>query len=211
MSRKRLFLWSHFLTVATNDDTNVLEAAFTLTDEKLIQWSRFEAPISVADDDHIELLRLRSPAHLREQWDEAGLWDEVSRLGMPLHLVDHYVDLAITEPLTERELYPEDVDIFPIGSSTDQAMRIIEHSMPTVYARLEKQPLTTSHLVSSARFFLPSIFTDEDEKFMEKQVRCRAAEIVDADIDTFALLMNRIPNDDHPARIQSRGRRSAAL
>lgn len=209
MSRKRLFLWSHFLTVATNDDTNVLEAAFILTDEKLVEWSYFSTPVAVANDDHIDLLRLRSPAKLREQWDEAGLWDEVARDGMPLHLVDHYVDLAIAEPMTDRGLYPEDVDIFLVGSSTDQSMRIIEQSLPTVFARLEAQPLTTSHLVNSVRFFLPSLFSDEDQKFVAEQPRCRATDIVDSDINTFELLMNRIPNEDSPARMQNRGRRTA--
>lgn len=211
MSRKRLFLWSHFLTVATNDDNNVLEAAFILTDEKLVEWSYFSTPVAVASDDHIDLLRLRSPAKLRQQWDDAGLWDEVARDGMPLHLVDHYVDLAITEPMTERGLYPENVDIFLVGSSTDQAMRIIEQSLPTVFARLEAQPLTTSHLVTSARFFLPSLFTDEDQQFVEKQTRCRATQVVDADINAFELLLNRIPTDDHPSRMQNRGRRSAVI
>lgn len=196
----RLFLWGHLLTVATNDDTNVLDASFVLTDSKLNDLANFSSPVKAPEGDHIDLLRLRTPEDLRIRWDESGVWDDVSRDGMEISLVDYYVDLAIKDLLEENGLEPEDVTIHVVGSNTEQLIRIMENSMPQTFARVERQPLNTSTLVAAFRFFLPSLLGPKDEAYLRGQDPHRASEIVDSEINAFNLLMHRVPSNERFAR-----------
>ena len=189
----RLFLWGHLLTVATNDDTNILDASFVVTDSRLNELSSFTTPVKAPEGDHIDLLRLRTPEDLRTKWDESGVWDDVSSDGMEISLVDYYVDLAIKDILEENNLSPDDVTIYVIGTNTEQLIRIMEQSMPQTFARVEREPINTASLVSSVRFFLPSVLGPNDEAYLRKQNPHRAAQIVDAQINKFNLLMHRIP------------------
>lgn len=196
----RLFLWGHLLTVATNDDTNVLDSSFVLTDSKLNELASFSSPVKAPEGDHIDLLRLRTPEDLRVKWDESGVWDDVSRDGMEISLVDYYVDLAIKDLLEENGLEPEDVTIHVLGSNTEQLIRIMESSMPQTFARVERQPINTTSLVSSFRFFLPSLLGPKDEAYLRSQNPHRSSEIVDSEINTFNLLMHRVPSNERFAR-----------
>lgn len=196
----RLFLWGHLLTVATNDDTNVLDASFVLTDSKLNELTSFSSPVKAPEGDHIDLLRLRTPEDLRNRWDESGVWDDVSRDGMEIGLVDYYLDLAIKDLLEENSLEPEDVTIHVLGSNTEQLIRIMEDSMPLTFARVEREPINTSSLVASFRFFLPSLLGPKDEAYLRSQNPDRAAQIVDAEINSFNLLMHRVPSEEKFSR-----------
>lgn len=206
----RLFLWGHLLTVATNDDTNVLDASFVLTDSKLNDLANFSSPVKAPEGDHIDLLRLRTPEDLRTKWDESGVWDDVSRDGMELSLVDYHVDLAIKDLLEENNLEPEDVTIHVIGSNTEQLIRIMESSMPQTFARVERQPINTSSLVAAFRFFLPSLLGPKDEAYLRSQDPHRAAQIVDAEINAFNLLMHRVPSNERFVRKAPEGAQGAA-
>lgn len=206
----RLFLWGHLLTVATNDDTNVLDASFVLTDSKLNDLANFSSPVKAPEGDHIDLLRLRTPEDLRAKWDESGVWDDVSRDGMELSLVDYHVDLAIKDLLEENNLEAEDVTIHVIGSNTEQLIRIMESSMPQTFARVERQPINTSSLVAAFRFFLPSLLGPKDEAYLRSQDPHRAAQIVDAEINAFNLLMHRVPSNERFVRKAPEGAQGAA-
>lgn len=196
----RLFLWGHLLTVATNDDTNVLDASFVLTDNKLNELANFASPVKAPEGDHIDLVRLRTPEDLRSQWDAAAVWEDVARDGMEISLVDYYVDLAIKDLLEENGLEPEDVTIHVVGTNTEQLIRIMEASMPKTFERVQRDPINTSSLVSAFRFFLPSLLGPKDEAFLQKQNPHRAVEIVDAQINAFNLLMHRVPSNERFAR-----------
>ena len=196
----RLFLWGHLLTVATNDDTNILDASFVLTDNKLNELASFSSPVKAPEGDHIDLLRLRTPEDLRRVWDDSGVWDDVAKDGMEISLVDYYVDLAIKDLLEENGLDPEDVTIHVLGSNTEQLIRIMESSMPSTFARVERAAINTSGLVSSFRFFLPSVLGPKDEEYLRRQKPHRAAEIVDSEINCFNLLMHRVPSKERFVR-----------
>lgn len=196
----RLFLWGHLLTVATNDDTNVLDASFVLTDTKLNELANFSSPVKAPEGDHIDLLRLRTPEDLRAKWDAAEVWEDVARDGMEIDLVDYYVDLAIKDLLDENGLEPEDVIIHVVGTNTEQLIRIMEASMPKTFSRVEREPLNTTSLVSAFRFFLPSLLGPKDEIYLRKQDPHRSVEIVDAQINAFNLLMHRVPSNEKFAR-----------
>jgi len=196
----RLFLWGHLLTVATNDDINVLDASFVLTDSKLNELTSFSSPVKAPEGDHIDLLRLRTPEDLKLRWDESGVWTDVARDGMEISLVDYYVDMAIKDILEENDLEPEDVTIHVLGSNTEQLIRIMENSMPQTFARVEREAINTSSLVSSFRFFLPSLLGPKDEAYLRSQTPHRAAQIVDSEINAFNLLMHRVPSNERFAR-----------
>ena len=196
----RLFLWGHLLTVATNDDTNVLDASFVLTDTKLNELANFSSPVKAPEGDHIDLLRLRTPEDLRAKWDAADVWEDVARDGMEIDLVDYYVDLAIKDLLDENGLEPEDVIIHVVGTNTEQLIRIMEASMPKTFSRVEREPINTTSLVSAFRFFLPSLLGPKDEIYLRKQDPHRSVEIVDAQINAFNLLMHRVPSNEKFAR-----------
>lgn len=196
----RLFLWGHLLTVATNDDVNVLDASFVITDSSLKELASFSSPVKAPEGDHIDLLRLRTPEDLRTQWDASGVWEDVERDGMEISLVDYYVDLAIKDLLDENGLEPEDVTIYVVGSNTEQLIRIMEKSMPTTFSRVQREPLNTSSIVAAFRFFLPSVVGPNAEAYLQKQHPHRAAEIVDAQINAFNLLMHRVPSKERFSR-----------
>lgn len=189
----RLFLWGHLLAAATDDDVNVLDAAFVVTDAKLNELTSFSSPVAAPEGDHLDLVRLRTPEALRRIWDEAGVWDDVARDGMPLALVDYHVDLAIGDVLRENNLYPEDVEMVVVGRNTEQLMRVMERSMPKTFARVRRQALDGAALADGFRFFLPSLLGPKTTAYLDAIDAHRASEFVDAGIKSLKLLLHRVP------------------